>query len=58
MKTLTQLDSGILDINADLGRYHVFASNAHLLKLWAHECLATCSHGDGIYPANHNSALT
>ena len=58
MKTLTLPDSGSLYINADPARCHVFTSHAHPLQLSAHEYPATFSHGDGIYPANHNSALT
>ena len=58
MTKLTLLDSGILYINPDPSRYHVFASHAHPLQLSATEFVSTYQRGSAIYAADINIAVT
>lgn len=57
MARLTVLDSGILFINPDPSRYHVFASHAHPVQLSAMEFVSTYQRGSAIYAADVNIAL-
>lgn len=57
MTKLTIIDSGILAINPDPSRYHVFASHAHPLQLSETEFVSTYQRGSAIYAADMNIAL-
>jgi BNR repeat-like domain len=49
--------SGILFINPDPSRYHVFASHAHPLQLTAREFVSTYQRGSAIYAVDMELAL-
>jgi hypothetical protein len=58
MARLEILDSGILFINPDPSRYHVFASHAHPLQLTEQEFVSTYQRGSALYSADVEIALT
>jgi len=58
MARLEIVDSGILFINPDPSRYHVFASHAHPLQLTDREFVSTYQRGSAIYAADVQIALT
>ena len=57
MARLEIAGSGILAINPDPSRYHVFASHAHPLQLTATEYVSTYQRGSAIYAADMRIAL-
>ena len=57
MARLTVLDAGVLYINPDPSRYHVFASHPHPLQLSATEFVCTYQRGAAIYAPDMNIAL-
>jgi sialidase-1 len=52
------VDSGILFINPDPSRYHVFASHPHPLQLSVQEFVSTYQRGSALYAADVEIALT
>jgi sialidase-1 len=58
MTKLVVAASGVLFINPDPSRYHVFASHAHPLQLSATEFVSTYQRGSAIYAADVNIAIT
>ncbi len=58
MARLEILDTGILFINPDPSRYHVFASHAHPLQLTEREFVSTYQRGSAMYAADLRIALT
>lgn len=57
MAKLEIIDSGIIYINPDPSRYHVFASHAHPLQLDEMEFVSTYQRGSAIYAADMSIAL-